>query len=285
MKIKLYREFGSRNSLPVFNAFEQGVLNSGDEIVNTYDEADAVVIWSILFAGAMRGNKEIYEQARKDRKTIVVLEIGSLCRNRSWRVGLGGINRDAIFGHEIEVSENRKDKFPDMMKPWKTGGEFVTIATQRPDSLQWYGLPSMEEWIDSRIRIVKDQTDMPIVIRPHPRDKLTNFHEIFKRFDNIYYDTPQPTGYHDHMNFSEILDRSAVVINHSTGPSIEAVLSGVPICTSPSSLAWDMSSDLEDINNLKTPDRTKWFDMLTHTEWFVDEIAEGTPWKRLKNFL
>ncbi|MCG7944952.1 MAG: hypothetical protein N0C84_01250 [Candidatus Thiodiazotropha taylori] len=285
MKLKLYKEFGSINSKPIFAAFEEGAIAVGDEIVETYDEADAVVIWSILFSGRMRGNKDIWQRANRDKKPIIVLEVGSLLRDTSWRVGLGGINRDARWGIQEEVSSKRRAKFNIDLKPWREGGEFITICTQRPDSHQWANMVPMEQWLDENIRTIQEQTARPIVIRPHPRDKLTNFKAVHQKHSNVYFDVPKHLGVSDHYNFSDILDRSYMVINHSSTPGIESIINGVPAIVGKNSMAYEMSSDINNINTPYMPYRDKWFDGLLHTEWFEDEIKRGLPWARLKPFL
>lgn len=287
MRVKLYREYGAGNSGPVFDAFEKGVIANGDECVDNFDSADVIVIWSVLFAGRMAGNKDAYQRARLSGKPIVVLEVGNLIRGETWRVGLNGINRTADWGSG-DIDPNRYEKFGVELKPWSpVEGGYITICTQRGDSLQWEGKPVVEDWCLEQIREVRKYSDRAIVIRPHPRsnDQLQNlFKSAEVLSDKIYFDVPQQTG-RDQVNFEDALRYSHAVINHSAGPGVQAAIAGIPVVVSDESLAWDVSSKIEEIEFVRTPDRTEWINNLAHTEYFVDEIEAGLPWSRLKNSL
>jgi hypothetical protein len=52
-----------------------------------------------------------------------------------------------------------------------------------------------------------------------------------------------------------------------------------------SSLAFPVSEKWENLENLQLPNRQDWFLKLCHTEWTVDEIAQGIPLQRLTNTL
>jgi len=286
MKIRMYREFGSLNSKPIFDAFERGVLANRDHLVDTYEEADAVVIWSVLFQGRMAGNRDVWLRAKKDKKPIIVLEIGTLVRNKTWRVGIDGINRDAQFNEHWDIAPVRAKNLGILMDEWQDNSkEFITIATQRPDSLQWEGMPSVEGWLNNIIMKCKNVSKRPIVIRPHPRDKITDWKTVAHMNPDVYFDIPRSIGQHDHVNFKDILSRTHILINYCTSPAIEAVMRGVPVIVGEPSMAWDMRTEIENIEKPNKPDRNIWRDRIAHTEWLEEEIAEGTPWERLRRLV
>ena len=289
MKLKLYREHGALNSKPIFDAFEQGVLANRDHLVSSYEEADCIVIWSVLFQGRMAGNKAVWERAQKDKKPVIVLEIGTLVRNVTWRLGINGINRDAQWADFWDITPQRATQLGLKLEPWQDNNkEFITIATQRPDSLQWVGMKSVETWLHHTITKVQKASKRPIVIRPHPRDNITNWSIVSHLHPEVYFDIPKSIGEHDHVNFKDILDRTHILINYCTSPAIEAVMRGIPVIVGEPSMAWDMRTEIE---NIETPtkhkeqDRAIWFDKIVHTEWTVEEIAGGEPWQRLRRLV
>jgi hypothetical protein len=73
MRFRLYREHGALNSVPVFNAFEQGVKSLGHEIVSSNE--DVAVIWSVLWYGRMAANREIYEKCIRENKPIIIIDV------------------------------------------------------------------------------------------------------------------------------------------------------------------------------------------------------------------
>jgi hypothetical protein len=95
MKFSLWTNYGALNSKPVFDAFRQGCRSLGVACVDNSNDADVDVIWSVLFSGRMAGNKDIWERNAANSKPTIVLEVGGIQRNTTWKVGLNGINRDA----------------------------------------------------------------------------------------------------------------------------------------------------------------------------------------------
>jgi hypothetical protein len=71
------------------------------------------------------------------------------------------------------------------------------------------------------------------------------------------------------------------VVNHNSGPAVQAAIHGTPIICDSSSLAGEITGKFEDIETVELPDREDWFLQLCHTEWTVNEIAQGIPMKRL----
>jgi hypothetical protein len=71
------------------------------------------------------------------------------------------------------------------------------------------------------------------------------------------------------------------VINHNSGPAVQAAISGVPVICDYTSLAAPVSMDYSQLAAPTLPDRTDWFIKLCHTEWTVSEIEQGLPFSRL----
>jgi hypothetical protein len=88
----------------------------------------------------------------------------------------------------------------------------------------------------------------------------------------------------DDTDFTDTLKDAWAVVNHSSNPAMEAVINGIPVFVSESSLCYDVGNhSLQTINNPVMPDRRSWANKLSYTEWFPNEIEKGLPWKRIKN--
>ena len=98
MKFGLWTQYGALNSKPVFEALEKGLTNLGHTVVFNTDDCDIPVIWSVLWNGRMAPNKKVWDDFHAHNKKIIVLEVGGLIRGTTWKVGVGGINREAYFG-------------------------------------------------------------------------------------------------------------------------------------------------------------------------------------------
>ena len=170
MKFSIFPRFGALNSKPVFAAFEQGAKKLGHEVVEHDMTADALVIWSVLWHGRMEQNKEIWNEAKKQNKKILILEVGCLQRGMTWRVGLDHIHNHGNFGSTYNLQPNRSEKLGIKLKPWTMGGHNILICSQHTKSEQWSGMPQPIQWLKNTVDSIRHYSDKPIIFRPHPRD-------------------------------------------------------------------------------------------------------------------
>lgn len=273
MKISLFNSFGALNSVPVFDAFEQGLRALGIQSNNHDIDADVAVIWSQLWSGRMRHNQEIWNAFRDSGRNVIVLEVGMLRRGHTWKLGLNGVNRRAWFGSDYQL--NRAQKLGIHLQPWRQGNNIV-IAVQRSDSEQWSGLPEPKAWVEQTVAKIKSVTNRPIVVRPHPRQRIAGIAGVTIR-------QPQPLiSTYDSFDFNADLANAWCVINENSGPGCQSIIAGVPAFVGADSLAAPVANlDLLNIEKPWMPDRTAWLEDIAHTEWTVEEIASGYSLQRL----
>ena len=283
MKISVYTKFGPNNSKTVFDAFIESLKNAGDEVqLNEDKNSDVAVIWSVLWQGRMLGYQKTWNECQNKNKPVVVLEVGGIKRNETFKVGINGVNREADFANE-NVSEERWKKFNIELKPWTHTGEEIIICGQHRNSHQWRNNPPMQKWFEQQIIEIRKYSDRPIVIRPHPRDHINIDTTKFK---NVKVIAPIKNQNTDDTNFNEILKNAWAVVNHSSNPAMQSVFNGVPVFVSEASLSYDVgNSTLANINNPNRPGRWTWANKLAYTEWWPTEIAQGKPWERIKKRL
>lgn len=276
MKFKLYKTFGALNSPPIFSAFEEGIRKCGHESVESGE--DVAVIWSVLWHGRMKSNYTVYLEAKKNKKPVIIIEVGSLKRGITWKISIDQINRRGYFGHDSDLDINRPEKLGIKLQGFrKTRKDTILIACQHGMSLQWEGMPSVKQWVSETIDKIRQFSNRKIVVRPHPRH---HFYldipeikiEMPKKIDQTYDDYDISYDFH-------------CVINHSSGPSVQAAIGGVPVICNYDSLAFPVSEKIENIENLDEIDRREWFLGVCHTEYTVDEIRSGLPIKRLESYI
>ena len=86
MKISVYTKFGPINSKKVFDAFIESLKNDGDEVqLNEDKNSDVAVIWSVLWQGRMLGYQKIWNECQNKNKPVVVLEVGGIKRNETFK--------------------------------------------------------------------------------------------------------------------------------------------------------------------------------------------------------
>ena len=273
MRFRIYQENGALNSTPVFTAFSAGLKKLGHSIVDK--DEDVCVIWSLLWQGRKRPNKLIYENSIKNHRPIIIIEVGNLKRGVTWRIGLNHINNFGIFGNQQDLDSARLQILNVSLQPVKghRKGE-ILIACQHSASLQWEAQPSIEEWVRQTISQIKKYSTRKIVVRPHPRSPIREKFvdaviELPRKIENSYDDFNIDYNYH-------------CVINHNSGPAVQSAINGTPTICDSSSLAFPVGEKWENLENPQLPDREEWFLKLCHTEWTVEEIAQGIPISRLE---
>tara|TARA_Y100001937_G_scaffold122580_1_gene184010 strand:- start:583 stop:1458 length:876 start_codon:yes stop_codon:yes gene_type:complete len=285
MKISCFTNYGPLNSKPVFQAFLNSVKNAGDTVLENTDDGncDVAVIWSVLWQGKMAKYRNIWQTYRNKNKPVVVLEVGGIKRNTTWKIGINGINREADFANQ-NVDGERWKKFNIKLQPWDQTGDKIIICGQHSNSHQWRNNPPMTTWFDQQIAQIRKHTDKPIVIRPHPRNGVSL---NASKYQNVKVVTPQrDRRTYDDTDLAERLKSAWAVVSHSSNPAMTAVFSGIPVYVSEASLSYDVGNvSYKNINHPNMPDRQQWANKLAYTEWWTDEIEQGLPWSRIKKRL
>lgn len=292
----MFNEFGAMNSVPVFGAFQQSLDRAGIPWTKNIDMCNVAVIWSVLWHGRMARNKDVWEHCKRFNKPVIVLEVGGILRNQSWKVALGGINNEAYFAQSStssinnwlrEASQHRQKKFEISLTPWRetNPNKYILICTQHNKSHQWRDMPGVDVWLDNTIEKIRKFTKRPIQIRPHPRSPLDP--NVVRKLDIKHKNVKinYPVRYHetyDEYDYDHALDMAHCVVSHSSNPGLQAIIAGVPAFVGPDSLALPVANtDFSLIENPKKPNRTVWFNDLLYTEYFIEEIADGLPLVRL----
>jgi len=285
MKIEIWPVHGPLNSKIVFEKFIKSLRASGEQVYENQhmQDGDVAVIWSVLWQGRMRKYKEIWDRYRNKNKPVIVIEVGGIKRNETWKIGINGVNREADFANQ-DADAIRWKKFNTNLLPWKQTGEDIIICGQHTNSHQWRNNPPMSTWFDQQITEIRKYTDRPIVIRPHPRNHVTL---DIKKFKNVKVVSPQRDNKtYDDTDLTERLKSAWALVSHSSNPAITAVMHGIPVYVSESSLSYDVGNNsYKNINNPKMPERQQWANKLAYTEWWPDEIEQGIPWQRIKKRL
>jgi hypothetical protein len=273
MRLKIYRQFGALNSQPVFDAFSAGVLVLGHEIVDTNE--DIAVIWSVLWQGRMLKNQIVYRNCITQNIPIMIIEVGNLLRGVTWRLSLGNINGNGVFANQENLDIDRPEKLKIKLKPIiESRSNGILIASQHKHSLQWEGMPTMEKWIEKTVKKIRQYSDRKIIVRPHPRSPIQ-----ITLLDGVEIETPKKLS--DSYDNFDINYNYHCVINHNSGPAVQAAIHGTPIICGDSSLARPISGTIENLENICLPPREEWFLKLTHTEWTLQELRLGIPQARL----
>jgi hypothetical protein len=269
MRLSYFPKYAAQNSAPVIEAFLHGLQHLGVEICANDLDSDGVILWSQLWAGRMQPNREIYQHYMVKHGAVIVIDVGAIARNHTWRISLWGNARLAGQGHDPA----RREKLGMRLAPWRSQGRHIVIAMQRPDSNQWQGMPDPDVWLAHTVERIRSVSDRPIRVRPHPRYSTT-----WTSQDVTIEQPLRISGTYDDYDFDRSIHDAWAVINWNSTPGIISALRGVPIFVGAASLAAAVGNvDLGQIDNPAMPDREQWCNDLAWTEWTLDEIHSGQP--------
>jgi hypothetical protein len=273
MKVGIFDQYGALNSPPVFAAIRAGLDRLGISHTSMHSGADVAVIWSVLWHGRMRENQRIWNLFRTSGRPVIVAEVGAIQRGLTWKLGLNGTWQGCYPG---AVTPGRAAQLRMHTRPWRARGTNVVIAVQRSDSEQWAGQPPTVAWLTETAAALRQHTGRPLIIRPHPRQRISNI-------PGCWIQSPQPVpGTYDGFDYDRCLQDAWAVINWNSGPGIQAILSGVPAFVGANSLAAPVANlDLSQIEHPAMPDRESWLEHMAHTEWTIPELETGEPVLRL----
>tara|TARA_B100001057_G_C22870849_1_gene958752 strand:+ start:8974 stop:9795 length:822 start_codon:yes stop_codon:yes gene_type:complete len=270
-------------------AFLNSCRTAGITPVENGLDCDAVVIWSILWNGRMSKNKRTYEHYRSLGKPVLIIDVGAIEREVTWKIAVNNITSEGYYGHTDNLDWDRPKKLGVSLQK-NNLNDNILIAAQHKKSLQWEGMPSLEDWTVGLIHKIRKYSDRHIVVRYHPRCPYFIPSQRFKMLimnkviSNCVLETPmQIESTYDAFN----IDYSYhAVVNHCSGPGINAVIAGSNVSVDQKSLAYPMSIKLKQIENPpRKKNKEKWLVEISHTEYTVDEINNGQWLTRLKNAL
>lgn len=241
-------------------------------------DADLAVIWSVLWHGRMSANHAVWQHYQQRGRPVIVIDVGTLHRGATWKIAVKSITADGYYGHQQNLDPDRPQKLDISLRSVKSPNPKIVIAAQHGHSLQTVALPSIEQWIVEQIQQLRSVTDRPIVVRPHPRYRINP--SLLNLTKNEQIELPQHLA-NTYDSYDLAFDCHALV-NYNSGPGIQAALAGTRPIVDSSSLAWPVSTNIKNIEQPYDIDRQQWLIQICHTEYTVEEIAQGSWCERLE---
>jgi hypothetical protein len=169
------------------------------------------------------------------------------------------------------------------VKDYRTHGNHILICLQRNGGWSM-GTELVTTWALQTIQQLRQHTQRPIVLRPHPGDKKS--HLYLAELESL-----MPV-----WNFSisakttllQDLQNCWAVVNHNSSPAVAAALEGYPVfVTDPArSQCGEIANvDLSQIESPVMPDRTAWVQRLAMSHWKFDELRTGQAWFHMRQYL
>lgn len=167
-----------------------------------------------------------------------------------------------------------------VLKDWRTNGRHILICTQRNGGWSMKGLTVLD-WLNQTVAKIRQYTDRPIIVRPHPGDKSA------KDYLNFY--SPHWTL----SNNARIVDdfnNAWAVVTYNSSPGVAAAIEGVPVFVTDPTPATSQAASVAntDLSQIETPlmfERQTWAERLAMCHWSNSELQSGTAWKHFKQYV
>jgi hypothetical protein len=279
MNIAYFPNQCALNSSTVMTAVINSLQHAGHVCVENSLDADAAIIWSVLWSGRMAANQAVWNHYREQGRPVIVIDVGALYRGETWKIALNNVTADGHYGHLERLDPDRPRRLGISLAINLSTNPRIVIAAQHARSLQVADLTSIEAWITDQVCQLQQVTDRPIVIRPHPRSRLCK-DRLAQLSKNVIIEHPQKLlNTYDSYNLA--FDCHAIV-NYNSGPGIQAALAGTRPIVDRTSLAYSVGIKICNIELPYTVDRDQWLIEICHTEYTLKEIEQGQWITRLQ---
>ncbi len=163
------------------------------------------------------------------------------------------------------------------IEDWKSNGDYILFLIQRDGGWGMKGLNPVD-WAREKIKHVRQYTNMPIVLRPHP-GRISDLRPLLAPGITISDSLSKPLM-EDLKNA-----KSSLVFNSSSG--VASILKGVPLWVDDSSsVCWDVANkNLESLNAPMLFDRTQWAYDLAACHWTDEESSQGLIYQKFLPYL
>jgi hypothetical protein len=285
--------------------FSQGINTTGDKAINVQDykyvPADVGIIqgWLGYNAGLsvhLNLRRTVIKNQINQNKYVITADSNLfLYANTSnhphhyLRYSFNGVFPNTGIYCDTDIDPQRwRQISKDLnisLKDYRTTGDHILLCLQRNGGWSM-GAVNIQDWAIETIKKIRQYTDRPIVVRPHPGDKHS---KAILTPDNPQCRILLSLNVRISTNESLLddLKNCWAAVNYNSSPVVGAAIEGIPIFVSDKSKSQcaEISNNLE---NIETPilfDRQQWAERISMFHWKFSELKDGSCWQHMKQFI
>ena len=163
------------------------------------------------------------------------------------------------------------------LHPWRGNGDHILICLQRDGGWSMKGL-DMRQWALETVRTVRQYSQRPIRIRPHPKFPVD--------LGELAGDTTI-TFSHKASTLDQDLTNAWASVFFNSSSCVASVLRGVPVFASDDDcVAWSVANhDLSVIEQPVMPERNQWLWDLSAAHWTDEQSRRGDIIKKFQAWM
>jgi hypothetical protein len=172
------------------------------------------------------------------------------------------------------------------LKDYRTNGDHILVCLQRNGGWSM-GSIDVQDWTIQTINTIRQYSNRPIIIRPHPGDKASR-EFLNPRSPKCRIKFSKAVRLSTNANLVDDLRNCWAAVNYNSSPVVGAAIEGVPIFVMDpiKSQCRDVANtDLAQIENPLRPDRQAWAERLSMFHWNFDELKSGECWTHMRSFV
>lgn len=274
--IAIYQIANHKRSRIVCEAMARGIAATGDKVVvrpaSSWRRKQARIA---VFYGLVGNLALALRQQKLDGGTAIYIDLGWWGRRNGGRWGcyhkitIDDRHPTAYFqnrAHDASRFAVHKLK----IAPWRGKGRHILVAGMSAKAARAEGF-APEQWERRTIAELRRFTARPIIYRAKPNWKQAK-------------PLPGAAFSPGFQPLDKALANCHAVVGHHSNVCVDALIAGVPVfCTK--GVARPMG--LADLKQIEAPilpdDRAQWAADVAWCQWDVREMAEGLPWRHLKD--
>lgn len=273
---------------------DTGILHSGVDII----EADVGMIqgWvhqDFRTSHLLLRKKIIETQQQKNKFTATADANLFLYQNKNNPHGYLRYSFNGIFPNTGIYCDNTPDPIRWQkiqndtgirLEDSKTKGAWIVIMLQRNGGWSMEG-NDVQQWALQTIKKIRQYSDRPIIVRPHPGDKNAKVYlqpnkTVIKNLPNVKI---SPQG----RSLEEDLQKAWAVVNYNSSAIVGPIIQGYhAFVTDPatSQCSEVAHHSFENIENPMQFDRQRWLERISMFHWKFSELEDGTCWRHMRNY-
>lgn len=234
----------------------------------------------IVFAGMIRGEGNIYKWCVSNNKRFFYVDHAYI--DRGYRAGNSELewmritDSNFVWNKLERRSDDRWNRFFAARYPlevWNKNKRKPNILILPPSSATKWLFPESATWLETTLKHASSYSDKNIVIREKPKQPLIDAsNKVIGRVLESE-ETVRP--------IEMDLNDASLVVTYNSAVTVQAVVMGIPVISSPNSVASSVSIPWEVVNDPYEPPRKAWLDQLAYHQFKTAEMMDGTAWRML----